>query len=182
MGKLDMKENDSFLFVGKMPSFKELLDEVLSLTQKDWLDYKKRKLAGGAAAENTDTIPLVYDLKHRINSRILHKDYERFSAYIDEVIGVVIEKIGEVEVQQAMLTNLRAGIVIPRHRDKGPLTEKTHRIHVPVITNTGCIFSVGDESRNLEAGHIWIIDNVNKYHSVENRGENDRVHLIIDAI
>jgi len=177
-----MKENDAFFFVGNMPSFDGLLNEVLFLTQKDWLDYKKRKLAGGAAAENTDTIPLVYDLKHRINSRILHKDYERFSAYIDEVIGVVIEKIGEVEVQQAMLTNLRAGIVIPRHRDKGPLTAKTHRIHVPVITNTECIFSVGDESKNLPAGQIWIIDNVNRYHSVGNNGDSDRVHLIIDAI
>lgn len=182
MGKLDMKENDSFLFVGKIPSFKELLDDVLSLTQKDWLDYKKRKLAGGAAAENTDTIPLVYDLKHRIDSRILHKDYERFSAYIDEAIKVVSEKIGEVKVQQAMFANLRAGTVIPRHRDKGPLTAKTHRIHVPVMTNSGCIFSVGEESKNLEAGQIWIIDNVNRYHSVENNGDSDRVHLIIDAI
>jgi hypothetical protein len=53
---------------------------------------------------------------------------------------------------------------------------------VPVITNTECIFSVGDESRNLDAGQIWIIDNVNRYHSVENKGNNDRVHLIIDAI
>jgi quercetin dioxygenase-like cupin family protein len=182
MGKLDMKENDSFLFIGKMPSFKELLDDVLSLTQKDWLDYKQRKSAGGAAAENTDTIPLVYDLKHRIDSRILHKDYERFSTYIDEAIMVVTEKIGEVKVQQAMLTNLRAGIVIPRHRDKGPLTAKTHRIHVPVTTNSECIFSVGEEYRNLEAGDIWIIDNVNRYHSVENNGDSDRVHLIIDAI
>ncbi len=62
-----MKENDSFLFVGNMPLFGELLDEVLSLTQKDWLSYKERKAAGGAAAENTDTIPLIYDLKHRID-------------------------------------------------------------------------------------------------------------------
>jgi hypothetical protein len=177
-----MKENDAFFFVGNMPSFDDLLNEVLFLTQEDWLEYRKRKTAGGAAAENTDTIPLMYDLKHRLNSSILHKNYERFSAYIDEVIGVVIEKIGEVKVQQAMLTNLRAGIVIPRHRDKGPLTKKTHRIHVPVTTNSGCIFSVGEEYRNLEAGHIWIIDNVNKYHSVENNGDSDRVHLIIDAI
>jgi aspartyl/asparaginyl beta-hydroxylase (cupin superfamily) len=81
-----------------------------------------------------------------------------------------------------MLTNLKAGTVIPRHRDRGPITAKTHRIHVPVITNTKCIFSVGDESRNLDAGQIWIIDNVNRYHSVENKGETDRVHLIIDAI
>jgi quercetin dioxygenase-like cupin family protein len=177
-----MKENNSFLFIGNMPLFDELLDEVMSLTQKDWLSYKERKAAGGAAAENTDTIPLIYDLKHRINSEILHKDHERFSRYIDDAVEVVIKKLGEVKVKQAMLTNLKAGTVIPRHRDRGPITAKTHRIHVPVITNTKCIFSVGDESKNLDAGQIWIIDNVNRYHSVENKGETDRVHLIIDAI
>lgn len=182
MERLDMKENNSFLFIGEMPSFGELLDDVLSLTQKDWLEYKKRKAAGGAAAENTDTIPLVYDLKHRINSEILHKDYERFSRHVDEVAMVVMKKIGEVKVQQAMLTNLRAGTIIPKHKDKGPLTAKTHRIHVPVITNNECIFSVGEESKNLKAGQIWVIDNVGRYHSVENNGTHDRVHLIIDAI
>jgi hypothetical protein len=81
-----------------------------------------------------------------------------------------------------MLTRLRAGAVIPRHKDEGPLTAKTHRIHVPVTTNTGCIFSVGEESKNLGVGQIWVIDNVNRYHSVENAGDTDRVHLIIDAI
>jgi hypothetical protein len=41
---------------------------------------------------------------------------------------------------------------------------------------------VGDESRNLKVGEIWIIDNTDMYHSVENKGKEDRVHLIIDAI
>lgn len=177
-----MKENEAFLFVGDMPSFDELLRDVLSLTPKDWLKYRERKKQGGAAAANTDTIPLIYDLRHRLNSGILHETHKRFSAYIDEVIIAAVGNIGQVTAKQAMLTKLKAGTVIPRHMDKGPLTAKTHRIHIPVITNTGCVFSVGDESRNLGAGQIWIIDNVNRYHSVENNGDNDRVHLIIDAI
>ena len=177
-----MKENNAFLFVGDMPLFHDLLNDVLSLTQKDWSEYRERKRVGGAAAENTDTIPLVYDLKHRLNSGILHKNYERFSTYIDEVVLAAKKNVGEVKIQQAMLTKLKSNTVIPRHKDKGPLTAKTHRIHVPVITNTECIFSVGDECRNLEAGQIWIIDNVDRYHSVANNGTQDRVHLIIDAI
>ncbi len=102
--------------------------------------------------------------------------------YIDDVLLYAKQHIGDVTVQQAMLTRLRAGTVIPRHRDRGPLTAKTHRIHVPVITNTECIFKVGDESMNLDAGEIWVIDNVNRYHSVKNLGNTDRIHLIIDAI
>lgn len=177
-----MNENDAFFFVGYISSFDDLLNEVLSLTTKDWAAYTKRKMAGGAAAENTETIPLVYDIKHRIDSGILHEKHQQFSQYIDKAVMGVVEKIGEVSVKQAMLTRLKAGTIIPRHRDRGPLTAKTHRIHVPVITNHSCMFNVGEESINLEAGQIWIIDNVNRYHSVENNGKNDRIHLIVDAI
>jgi hypothetical protein len=177
-----MKENQAFLYVEKMPSFDALLSDVLSLESEDWSKYKGRKLAGGAAAYNTETIPLIYDTEHRLNSEILHENYERFSTYIEEVISMAADRIGKTKVQQAMLTKLNANTVIPRHKDVGPITAKTHRIHVPVITNTQCIFTVENESKNLEAGHIWIIDNVGRYHSVENKGQQDRVHLIIDAI
>jgi aspartyl/asparaginyl beta-hydroxylase (cupin superfamily) len=177
-----MKENQAFLYIEKMSSFDALLNDVLSLTSEDWSKYTDRKSAGGPAAYNTDTIPLVYDTKHRLNSEILHENYEKFKTYIEEILLTTISHIGEVKVQQAMLTKLNANTVIPRHRDVGPLTNKTHRIHVPVITNTQCIFTIENESRNLEAGDIWIIDNVGRYHSVENKGQQDRVHLIIDAI
>lgn len=177
-----MKENQAFLYIEKMSSFNELLSDVLSLSSEDWSKYKERKKAGGPAAYNTETIPLVYDTKHRLDSEILHENYEKFSRYIDEIVLMTIKNIGQVKVQQAILTKLNANTVIPRHKDVGPLTIKTHRIHVPVITNTQCIFTVDTESKNLEAGDIWIIDNVGRYHSVENKGQQDRVHLIIDAI
>jgi hypothetical protein len=177
-----MKENEAFVFIGDMPLFNDLLNNVLSLIPEDWSKYKDRKNTGGVASYNSDTIPLIYDTRHRLNSNILHENYERFGPYIDEVILATVKYVGEVKVQQAMLTKLNAHTVIPRHRDRGPLTAKTHRIHVPVITNTKCLFKIGDESKNLEAGQIWIIDNVDRYHSVENNGDRDRVHLIIDAI
>ena len=179
---LRMKENQPFLFIGNMPSFNSFLNDVLSLTPEDWSKYTERKITRGIASYNSDTIPLVYDTRHDLNSNIRHENYERFSAYVNEVILATVEHIGEVKVRQAMLTKLNAHTVIPRHRDKGSLTAKTHRIHVPVTTNTKCLFRVEDEFRNLEAGQIWIIDNVERYHSVENNGDCDRVHLIVDAI
>jgi hypothetical protein len=177
-----MRENQPFLFVGNMPSFDDLLGDVLSMTPRDWFKYKERKNTGGAASYNSDTIPLVYDTKQSLNSNIRHENYERFSTYVNEVILATVEHIGEVKVRQAMLTKLKAHTTIPRHRDRGLLTVKTHRIHVPIITNTKCVFTVGDESKNMAAGQIWIIDNVGRYHSVENNGDCDRVHLIVDAI
>jgi hypothetical protein len=186
MGKV-MKENKSFQFIGDMQSFDNLLSEVLSLTPEDWLEYLERKKIGGAAGGNTDTIPLVYDVNQKLNSDVLHKHYEKFSNYLDEVVLATLDKIGKVKIQQAMLTRLRAHTSIPKHKDVGnPLTAKmhseTHRIHVPIITNENCIFTVDNESKNLKPGEIWIVDNVGKSHSVTNNSSQDRVHLIIDAI
>ena len=177
-----MKENNAFFFIGDMPSFAGLLNEVLNLTTEDWTRYTERKKTGGIASKNTHTIPLMYDKKHRLNSKILHENYDIFSAYIEEIVLAASKHLGDVYTQQAMLAKLTAGTVIPTHMDKGPLTAKTHRIHVPVLTNEECIFSVGNESMNLKPGQIWLIDNVNRYHGVENTGNSDRVHLIIDAI
>jgi len=177
-----MKESESFKFLGETPSFTSLLSEVSLLSEEDWIRYRERKRRGGAAAERTDTIPLIYDPTQSINSHIVHHKYETFSPYIGLIMDLVNESLGTTSIKQAMITRLRSGSVIGRHKDKGPLTAKTHRIHVPVITNQQCLFTVDDEVRNLQAGEIWLIDNVGRYHSVENRGEQDRVHLIIDAM
>jgi hypothetical protein len=176
-----MRENKAFQLIGEMPLFDKLLNDVLALTDNDWMEYGDRKKTRGAASANTDTIPLMYDTEHRIDSGILHKNYERFSPYVNEVIVATTQHIGEVGVRQAMLTRLKAGTVIPKHRDEGPLTAKSHRVHVPVITNTDCIFSVGDESKNLKPGQIWIVDNVGRLHGIENNGIVNRVHLIVDV-
>jgi hypothetical protein len=73
MGRLYMKENNAFLFVGNMPSFGCLLDDVLSISSEEWVRYRDRRV--GVAAGKTDTIPLIYDKKHRINSGMLHENY-----------------------------------------------------------------------------------------------------------
>ena len=176
-----MKENEAFRYIGDIPLFERLLNDVLSLTLEDWSKYKQRKMTKSVATINADTIPLIYDEMHQIESGIMHENYERFSQYIEKVIIMAVDHLGEIKVKQAMLTKLRANTIISRHRDKGPITAKTHRIHVPVITNEECIFTVGDESKNLKPGEIWVIDNVGRYHSVHNSGDKDRIHLIIDA-
>ena len=67
MGRLYMKENNAFLFVGNMPSFGCLLDDVLSISSEEWARYRDRRV--GVAAGKTDTIPLIYDNKHRCPAR-----------------------------------------------------------------------------------------------------------------
>jgi len=56
------------------------------------------------------------------------------------------------------------------------------RIHIPIETNDECYFTVGDDKRNLKVGELWEINNDKKEHSVNNFGDTDRIHLIVDWI
>jgi len=171
-----MKENQPFTYFGKLPIFSSLLSKVSLLEEHQWISFKQRN--SGVAAEKTDTIPLIYDKKIRLSSYISHEMYDHFKNEIQSAVELC--NVGS-RVEQAMLTRLGAGIEIKRHKDKGIITAASHRIHVPVITNEKCFFTVDTESMVLPAGEVWIIDNVDRYHSVSNMGDESRIHLIIDV-
>ena len=78
-----------------------------------------------------------------------------------------------------LLAKLQVGGKIPKHTDAGASLLNCHRVHVPIITNKDVVFHVGGEEINMRAGEMWEINN-GTVHGVENRGDQDRVHLIID--
>ena len=58
------------------------------------------------------------------------------------------------------------------HRDPEP------RLHVPIITNPGCLQVIENVAKHLPAdGTVWITNNT-KYHNAFNGGEENRVHLV----
>lgn len=82
-------------------------------------------------------------------------------------------------ILRAVLARLPAGAAIPSHRDAHPSFALAHRIHVPVITNPDVVFIIGQTRIHTRAGWAFEIDN-RQSHSVANRGQEDRVHLIFD--
>lgn len=175
-----MIETFNFLQIGQLKSINELVAATKVFDDTKWVSFVDRKVARGIAAENTDTIPLLYDPKSI--SPVRHGDFYTFEPFIDEVNSACATVFGDCVVKQAMITRLRSGVCIPRHKDKGPITAKTHRVHVAIYTNNDCWFTVNDESINMLPGEIWAIDNVGKYHSVSNGGDTARVHLIVDLL
>ncbi|NDD25395.1 MAG: aspartyl/asparaginyl beta-hydroxylase domain-containing protein [Actinobacteria bacterium] len=173
-----MEESFSFLELGPMPEFDELRAAVLSFSEKDWVEYINRK--SGIAAENSQTIPLLHD--PRQSAIIEHARYRQFKHHIERVYEITAQHLGCSAVRQAMFARMMPHANIPKHRDKGPMTAKCHRVHVPVFTNQQCLFSVAEETRHMTEGNIWVIDNVGKYHSVVNAGSTERIHLIIDIL
>jgi aspartyl/asparaginyl beta-hydroxylase (cupin superfamily) len=71
------------------------------------------------------------------------------------------------------------GSAIPEHVDSGPALINCHRVHIPITTNDKVVFMVGGEKKYMQAGEFWEINNALE-HSVENHGDKDRIHLIID--
>ena len=83
---------------------------------------------------------------------------------------------------RAILVNLPSKKSIPSHVDTGKTLVDCRRIHIPLQTNENCFFTVGEEKKNLKLGEIWEINNDKKKHSVDNFGDNDRIHLIVDWV
>ena len=55
---------------------------------------------------------------------------------------------------------------------------KLSRLHIPIITNPGCIMVIDKVAQHMPAdGSVWITNNT-KYHNAFNGGEEDRIHLV----
>lgn len=111
-------------------------------------------------------------------------EYRELYAEMRHELEPVIEYIANYYknngfVVRLILAKLVAGGKIPRHTDAGFSLLNSHRIHLPIITNEDVVFFVGGEELNMRAGELWEINN-GTVHGVENRGAEDRIHLIVD--
>ena len=82
-------------------------------------------------------------------------------------------------VVRLIFAKLLAGGKIPKHADGGFSLMNCHRVHIPVMTNDRNIFFVNGEEKSMQVGELWEINN-KLVHMVENRSDEDRVHLIVD--
>tara|TARA_B110000014_G_C19941033_1_gene486869 strand:- start:35 stop:625 length:591 start_codon:yes stop_codon:yes gene_type:complete len=95
------------------------------------------------------------------------KEYEK--TYFHEVYKTLSSrfKLGRVRI---LLKEPRS--TLSWHRDPEP------RLHVPIITNPGCLMVIENVAKHLPAdGSVYITNNV-KYHNAFNGGEEDRIHLV----
>jgi hypothetical protein len=89
------------------------------------------------------------------------------------------------------LMRLAAGGSIKRHTDSvdpdaGTTNGKNLRIHIPLYTNstvwfTGWDLNGHEVKARMREGEAWYLD-TRKPHQVENRGNTDRLHLVMDVV
>jgi hypothetical protein len=81
---------------------------------------------------------------------------------------------------KAMLARLEAGQLIDLHRDGAGSNLRTHKIHVPLITNAAAFFLCGPNRHHLAYGHAWEVNNIAPHGGV-NEGDADRIHFIFEV-
>jgi len=97
-------------------------------------------------------------------------------AYFQDVLGAFASPLGSVR-----LMRLSAGSTINEHFDDGLSFEDGRvRLHIPILTNADVDFRINGVRVDMAPGSSWYLRFADP-HSVANRGNSDRVHLVIDA-
>jgi hypothetical protein len=83
------------------------------------------------------------------------------------------------EFPRVMLARMAPGGVIKPHVDANPAAQWPHKIHVPLLTNPGVGFLVGERVYHFPEGEAVEVNNLG-VHAVRNDGPTDRIHLIFE--
>jgi hypothetical protein len=187
-----MNFSGNFSFLGNV-EIGELERLVLSLSDEQWDEFSIRQNIY-EVHQNTKTIGLVYDLDFRHSHPTRLPTLAMFEEALFPVLSKTAAHYEESETGKrlrqdnklgyfirASLVRLTAGCGITAHRDMNFSLTHSHRVHLPIITNDEVWFTVGSESINMRPGELYEVNN-RRVHSVENKGAEDRVHLILDFV
>lgn len=158
-----------------------LQQHVAQLSEADWQCDAGRQQRFAAHRE-TQTLALLYDPDFRYTQPTRQPAFDRFAPALESVLASIAQNFSTHSyLLRLLLVRLPAGGRIANHTDGGASLHFVHRLHLPVITNTDALFTVGDETRHLAAGEVWEINNC-RSHGVCNGGASARVHLILDWV
>jgi len=159
-------------------------EKVRTFTDDDWGAYDWRQNRPRSAQAETQSIPLIFDEDFRHVDPTVHESYHELGCetLLEPVVCTVSDYYtGDGYIVRALLVRLKGQGVIPPHVDNGFSLLNCRRIHIPVQSTDGVEFTVGGEQRVMKEGELWEINNARE-HSVVNRSDKERVHLIIDWV
>ena len=110
-------------------------------------------------------------------SRDISINESLYTEFVKDFEHTYFKKVYDILSSKFKLGRVRILLKEPRttlswHRDPEP------RLHIPIITNPGCLQVIENVAKHLPAdGSAWITNNT-KYHNAFNGGEENRVHLV----
>ena len=110
-------------------------------------------------------------------SRDVNINEAEYSEFIADYENTYFKEVFDTLSSKYKLGRVRLLLKEPRstlswHRDPEP------RLHIPIITNPGCLMVIDNVAKHMPAdGSVWITNNT-KYHNAFNGGEENRIHLV----
>ena len=104
-------------------------------------------------------------------------DESRYTEFVSDFKNTYFKEVYDKLSTIYKLGRVRLLLKEPRstlswHRDPEP------RLHIPIISNPGCIMVIDNVAKHMPAdGSVWITNNT-KYHNAFNGGEENRIHLV----
>jgi len=147
------------------------------------MDFSKRSLRESVPNQvHTRNIIGLYNILDGVDGfgdlNVFNTFYPKVENAIDKI------RIGygytHVELRSLMLVTLLAGEDIAEHIDEAGIYKYAHRVHIPIVTNSECVFTLDGEEGRMSAGEIVEINNTVPHFVVN--GDEDRVHLIMDIV
>jgi hypothetical protein len=99
---------------------------------------------------------------------------------LDNIIRVLESATGGKAIRVEFIS-MNPNSRVRTHKDRSDVLYVARRFHVPIKTNSLVLFTSGQDTRHLELGHAYELNNIN-YHSVVNGSKEPRIHLIIDVL
>ncbi|MDH3480880.1 MAG: aspartyl/asparaginyl beta-hydroxylase domain-containing protein [Gammaproteobacteria bacterium] len=175
---LDRAKN--YLLLSGDYNIHELASRVARIPDDQWTESGREQRY--MAHTQTQSLLLIHDDDMRHKNPTHHEQYYSFEQDLKPLMDLIASYYeNDGYFIRALFAKLLPGEVIVPHIDSTFSLLHCHRVHVPIVTNDQVTFIVGGERKHMRPGEIWEINNATA-HSVENRSEHARIHLIVDWV
>ena len=99
---------------------------------------------------------------------------------LQPIVADLVARVGAKKLGGILLARIPPGASIPPHTDAGAWHAEHYPVkaYVVIRSNPQCVNRYEDEEYILPAGEAWLFNNL-VTHSVENRGDTDRLAAIV---
>lgn len=190
----------SIMFMPLRNADVSLINPVLDFLKQDLTDFKRDNATRGKFFNGSTFIRFpnstfvhndaLYDYLYETNfcgiktypKRHRLKHWDELCELVSPLIDFMkLQLTEDCEPIGAEINVLPPGVDILSHVDRHPLLNETYRVHIVLCTNEHAVM-IGDTTpKHWPQGSCFIFDNTMR-HSVENRGDSPRAHLVVDFL
>lgn len=175
--------SNPFKIIKEDVNYTEELKSFIKEIEYDWDTWSYRQKVYEPHV-STKSIPVYWSVESEILNNVIkiniNKKYESILKILYDDLNFFCKEF-DGSVIKIILSKLPKNQIISPHIDSGFLLVNSHRLHLPIITNSKVIFNINEIDYQMSENTWYEFDNT-KPHFVLNNSEEDRIHLMVDII